>query len=74
MKQEEETRLFLQNQLMWSQQEQAHWANQNCQLYPEYKVGDIVYMDAKHFTSNKSSKSLGMKNVGLWKNHSEYSK
>ena len=67
VKQEEETRSFLQNQLTWSQQEQAHWANQNCQPHPEYKVGDIVYVNARHFASKRDSKSLSMKNAGPWK-------
>ena len=67
MKQEEETCSFLQEQLLWSQQEQIHWANQNHQPHPEYKVGDMVYVDARHFASERDSKSLSMKNAGPWK-------
>ena len=67
VKQEEETRSFLQEQLLWSQQEQAHWTNQNRQPHPEYRVGDIVYVDARHFASKRDSKSLSMKNAGPWK-------
>ena len=66
VKQEEETRSFLQDQLTWSQQEQAHWADQNRQPHPEYKVGDMVYVDAKYF-AGQESKSLSMKNAGPWK-------
>ena len=68
VKQQEETRSFLQDQLLWSQQEQAHWANQNRQPHPEYKVGDMVYVDARHFNAGHcESKSLGSKNAGPWK-------
>ena len=61
---QEERLSYLQDQLTWSQQEQAHWANQNCQPHPEYKVGDMVYVDARHFASKRGSKSLSMKNAG----------
>ena len=67
VKQKEETRSFLQEQLLWSQEKQAHWANQNRQPHPEYKVRDMVYVDARHFTSEKDSKLLSMKNAGPWK-------
>ena len=60
---QQETVQFLQNQLVWAQEKQAHWANQNYQLHPEYKVGDMVYVDARHFASEKNSKSLSMKNA-----------
>ena len=63
---QEETVSYLQDQLTWSQQEQAHWANQNRQPHPEYKVGDMVYVDARHF-AGRESKSLSMKNAGPWK-------
>ena len=59
--------LFLQNQLLWAQKKQVHWANQNRQLYPGYRVGDMVYVYTRHFASGKSSKSLSMKNAGPWK-------
>ena len=61
---QEERLSYLQDQLTWSQQKQAHWANQNCQPHPEYKVGDMVYVDARHFASKRGSKSLSMKNAG----------
>ena len=64
---QKETVSYLYDQLTWSQQEQAYWANQNCQPHPEYKVRGIVYVDARHFASKRSSKSLSMKNAGPWK-------
>ena len=59
-----ETLSYLQDQLTWAQEEQTHWANQNCQPHPEYKVKDMVYVDARHFASEEDSKLLSMKNVG----------
>ena len=64
---QEETVPYLQDQLTWSQQEQAHWANQNCQRHPEYKVGDMVYVDTRHFANEQDSKLLSIKNAGPWK-------
>ena len=64
---QEETLSYLQDQLTWSQQKQAHLANQNRQPHPEYKVGDMVYVDARHFASERDSKSLSMKYAGPWK-------
>ena len=61
---QEETVSYLQDQLTWSQQEQAHWANQNRQPHPEYEVGDMVYVNARHFASKQDSKLLSMKNAG----------
>ena len=64
---QEETVQFLRDQLVWAQEEQAHWANQNCQPHPEYKVEDMIYVDARHFASERDSKLLSMKNAGPWK-------
>lgn len=59
---------FLQDQLAWAQEEQARFANGDRQPHPEYKVGDEVYADARHFASEKSSKrSLNLKWAGPWK-------
>ena len=60
---QEEALSYLKDQLTWSQQEQAHWANQNRQPHPEYSVRDMVYVDARHFASEQDSKSLSMKNA-----------
>ena len=65
---QEETVQFLQDQLAWAQEEQAHWANRNRQPHPEYKVGYMIYVDVRHFsTSERESKSLSMKNAEPWK-------
>ena len=64
---QEETVRFLQDQLVWAQEEQAHWANQNCQPHLEYRVDDMVYVNAMHFASERDSKLLSVKNAGPWK-------
>ena len=61
---QEETVQFLQDQLVWAQEEQAYWANKQRQPHPELNLGDMVYVDARHFASQKDSKSLSMKNAG----------
>ena len=58
---------FLQDQLTWSQNKQTQFANRTCQLHLEYKVRDTVYVDARHFVSEKDKKSLDLKNTELWK-------
>ena len=46
------------------QDEQIQFANQDCQLHPEYWIGNEVYIDARHFASEKlSKKSLNLKNA-----------
>ena len=46
---------YLWDQLTWAQQEQAYWANKQRQPHPELNVGDMVYVDARHFTSKKTA-------------------
>ena len=68
VKQQEETRSLLQDQLTWAQEEQAYWANKQRQPHPELNVGDMIYVDARHFSaSERGSKSLSLKNAGPWK-------
>ena len=58
---------FLQDQLAWAQDEQTQFANQDCQPHPEYQIGNEVYVDTRDFASEKSKKSLNLKNAGPWK-------
>ena len=58
---------FLQDQLIWTQQEQIYWANQHRQPHADLKVGNMMYMDAKHFSNKRKSKSLSSKNTDTWK-------
>ena len=61
---QEEMIAFLQDQLAWLQDKQTQFANKTCQPYPKYKVGDSVYVDARHFVSEKDKKLLNLKNTG----------
>ena len=57
---------FLWDQLVWLQDEQARFVNRIRQVHPEYKISDKVYIDARHFASEKDKKLLDLKNGGLW--------
>jgi hypothetical protein len=58
---------YLQNQLAWAQEDYERFANAHRQPHPEYRVGDQVYVDARHFAAERPSRSLGLKNAGPWK-------
>ena len=64
---QEAMRTWLRDQLAWAQEEQTRHANKGRQPHPEYKIGDMVYVNAKHFASERPSRSLSFKNVGPWK-------
>jgi hypothetical protein len=63
----EATRAWLQDELAWSQEEYERHANTHRQPHPEYRVGDEVYVNARHFAAERPSKSLGYKNAGPWR-------
>ena len=63
MKNQEEMSLFLQDQLIWAQQDQAYLANLHCQPHLKLNIGNMVYMNAKHFASERENKSLSSKNA-----------
>ena len=58
---------YLWDQLAWSQDEQAQFANRTWQAHPDYKVGNNVYVDARHFASERDKKLLDLKNAEPWK-------
>ena len=62
---QEKMMTFLQDQLAWSQDEQTQFANRTHQSHPKYMVGDSVYMNARHFTSERDKKLLNLKNARL---------
>ena len=67
VKNQEKIASNLQDQLVWAQQEQTYWADQHHQPHPDLKVGNLMYMDVRHFTTGWESKSLSSKNAGPWK-------
>lgn len=50
-----------------AQADQARHANKTRTPHPEYKIGDLVYVNSKDFTTQRQSRSLSSKNVGPWK-------
>ena len=59
--------IFFQDQLAWSQDEQTWFANRTCQAHLKYKISDKMYVDVRHFTSERDKKWLNLKNTGPWK-------
>jgi transposase InsO family protein len=57
---------YLQDQIAWAQEDYEKHANKHRSPHPEYRVGDLVYVNAKHFAAERPSRSLGMKNAGPW--------
>ena len=57
---------FLQDQLAWSQDEQTQFANKTRQAHLKYKIGDKMYVDARHFASEREKKLLNLKNTRPW--------
>jgi hypothetical protein len=58
---------WIRENLTWSQAKQAHHVNKTRQSHLEYKVEDLMYVNAKNFSSERSSRSLTFKNVRSWK-------
>ena len=58
---------WLVDHITWAQADQIKHANKSRIPHPEYKVGDLVYMNSKDFISQRQSRSLSSKNVGPWK-------
>ena len=64
----EAIRQWLQDEICWAQEEQERQANKHRAPHPEYRLGDLVYVNAKHFAAQRPSVSLGYKNAGPWPN------
>lgn len=64
---QEAIRTHLAERLLSAQNDQERHANTNRQPHPEYRIGDMVYVNAKDFALGKQSKSLSSKNLGPWK-------
>ena len=58
---------YFKKRLMIAQNDQKKHANVNRQSHFEYKIKNMIYVNAKNFTSKRQSKSLNSKNVELWK-------
>jgi hypothetical protein len=62
----EAVRQWLQDEIAWAQEEQERQANRRRTPHPEYRIGDLVYVDARHFAAERPSVSLGFKHAGPW--------
>lgn len=55
---------FLQSHIRWSQDRYAEAANAHRRPHPKYRVGDRVFIDTRHFSNDRTSRSLGFKRIG----------
>ena len=60
----QELRKYLREQLLWIQALQAEQANRRRHPAPEFKVGDMVMLDARNIKTTRPNKSLDHKNLG----------
>jgi hypothetical protein len=58
---------WLRKNIAWAQAEQIQHVNKERQSHSEYKVDDLIYVNVKDFSFERSSKSLTFKNVESWK-------
>ena len=58
---------FLKVQLRWAQQAQADQANKSRIDTPNYKIGDLVYVSTRNWSTDRPSKKLEDKWAGPWK-------
>jgi transposase InsO family protein len=62
----EKIREWLQDELTWAQEAYTRYANVHRQPHPEYRIGDLVYVDARNFSTSQPSQSLAAKARGPW--------
>lgn len=60
-------REFLRAEVKWAQAKQEEYANQHRAPAPEFKVGDMVMLDARFQATRRQSKSLDYKNLGPYR-------
>jgi hypothetical protein len=52
----EEIREHLCEHIAWAQSEYQEQADKNRQPHPQYKIGDLVYVNARHFAGERPSR------------------
>ena len=60
----ERLRVYLREQLKWAQAKMADNADAHRQPAPEFRVGDMVMLDARFQDTKRTSKDLDYKNLG----------
>jgi hypothetical protein len=66
VKRTEDINDFLCTELTWAQEAYTRHANRHRQPHPAYRIGDRVFVDARHFKLQRESQSLAPKNLGPW--------
>ena len=57
-------KIYLKEQLEWSRELQAEQANRNRTPAPEFRMGDMVMLDARNIKTDRPMNSLDSKNLG----------
>ena len=60
----EQLRGYLRDELAWARAKMEHYANVQRHPAPEFRVGDMVMLDARHMRTSRLSQSLDYKNLG----------
>ena len=55
---------YLREQMTFAQARYEEQANKDRKPSPDYKVGDLVYVDARNMSTNRPAKKLNYKNLG----------
>jgi hypothetical protein len=66
VKQTEDMQEWLKDHIAWTQESHINYANRHRQPHPEYRVGDRVYVDARHFNLQRESQKLSPRALGPW--------
>lgn len=64
---QEKMLFFLKDLLVWVQNKQTRHANHHRQPHLKYKIGNIIYVDTRHFALEQENRLLETKNAGRWK-------
>jgi hypothetical protein len=67
LQRQEVIKKWLHERLTAAQENQARYANRTRSLHSNYKVRDMIYVNAKNFKSQRQSQSLSSKNARSWK-------
>lgn len=66
----DQLRLYLRDQLKWSQALQEEQANRNRHPAPEFRVGDLVMLDCRNIRTNATKEVIGLQEFGAVQSHS----
>ena len=60
-------REYLRSEIVWARAKQEEFANRHRHPAPEFRVGDMVFLDARYQPTRRENKSLDVKNLGPYR-------